>query len=163
MSHSIVLQSGSVLVSSSTHGGGRVYTRSTKVVKKRKKRSKNKALSANSYGLGHRERTKVSRYADRGYRYEVRFLSVSLFVTLGHKGDTPIDRIVASLRRHMVCRVVAHREGHFPSLTVYLREDADLFQLRLLFDRYEIFRVYRLTSPSAASETPSPDPACSPS
>lgn len=131
--------------------------RSTKTGNRRKV-----PLDERGCGWRHRPRTKVSKYADKGYLYEVRLEHYQAWSDLppgtpGRNSPTTsrYDAILDQFRSSTQCRIVGRFgqtiiNGYTKrNIRIYLRTEEDLFLLRLMHD--DVFRVYRLVSPSAAT------------
>lgn len=123
-------------------------TQTTKPPRRSQQRNRN-GLPYRGTGWKTPIRTKVSRYADKGYAVEVRFWN---FHPITHRAKAR-DEVLEQMKRITACRVIGPNvaiHSRIPQAThrVYLRSEADLVLLRMICD--EVFRIYRLVSPSAA-------------
>lgn len=106
-----------------------------------------KPVDPKSTGWQAKVREKASAMAAQGYAYEVRLDHASRWSYAPE--PCPYAELIASLRQSTSCRVVGlgptRKQGWMKkrwSVRVFLKSDADLFQMRLLSNT--VFRVYRL-------------------
>jgi hypothetical protein len=116
-------------------------------------------LDERTTGWRARPRTKVSRMADKGFMYEVRLEHFRAWNVLSDPKANPHAVILTQLRESLDCRIVgpsltrAKNGYHKGNFRIYVRSDADLFFIRLASN--EVFRVYRLVSPSISASADS--------
>lgn len=105
-------------------------------------------------------REKESKYAARGYRFEVRLFHRSIWFSDGIRSRMLYDELIGSLKSATGNVHVAglYRRSHGLlgrarlkgqiNARIYLSDENDLFLLRLLTKENHVFRVYRLVEPA---------------
>lgn len=111
-------------------------------------------------------RDKESKYAARGYRFEVRLYQHSVWFSDGIAARKRYQDLIDSMKQATGRMHVAgmYRRSHGLmgkarlkgqiNARIYLTDENDLFLLRLLAKEHHIFRVYRLVEPTVSGDEP---------
>jgi hypothetical protein len=123
-------------------------TQTTKPPRRSKQRRKS-GLPYRGTGWKAPIREKVSRYAEKGYLFEVRFWNLHPIWPEAKARDAALEQ----MKRTTTCRVIGpnvryHCRAPQTTHRLYLRTEADLLVLRMLCD--DLFRIYRLVPRKAA-------------